>query len=184
VPGLSALWREIANPRVRYAGTIGGNLMSGLPHYDAAPALLALGAEATLSTGAGDPRIVGIDALTGHRGALLENVAFSVAPGIHLLADRSLHPMLSVYLGASSANGLLLAARIAIGCAYARARAVELPVAGKPLRAIADNAADLARIVIGELPVPIEDGLASGSYRRRMIEVLIRRLLVRLGASA
>jgi carbon-monoxide dehydrogenase medium subunit len=183
VPGLSALWREIANPRVRHTGTLGGNLMSGLPHYDAGPVLLALAAEATLSTSAGS-RTISIDALADHRGALLESVAFRAAPALHLLADRSLHPMLSVYLGASSADGELLAARVTVGCAYAQAPAVDLPVAGKPLQTIADNAADLARAVVGEVPPPIDDGLASGSYRHRMMEVLIRRLLVRLGATA
>jgi len=183
VPSLSALWREIANPRVRHTGTLGGNLMSGLPHYDAGPALLALAAEATLSTSAGS-RTISIDALADHRGALLESVAFRAAPALHLLADRSLHPMLSVYLGASSADGELLAARVTVGCAHAQAPAVDLPVAGKPLQTIADNAADLARAVVSEVPPPIDDGLASGSYRRRMMEVLIRRLLVRLGATA
>jgi aerobic carbon-monoxide dehydrogenase medium subunit len=183
VPGLSALWREIANPRVRHTGTLGGNLMAGLPHYDAAPALLALGAEATLSTSASS-RTISIDALADHRGALLESVAFRAAPALHLLADRSLHPTLSVYLGASSANGVLIAARIGVGCAYARALAVDLPVDGKPLPRIADNAADLACAVIGGLPPPMDDGLASGSYRSRVMEVLIRRLLVRLGATA
>ena len=34
VPDLTALWREIANPRVSYAGTLGGNLMSDMHHYD------------------------------------------------------------------------------------------------------------------------------------------------------
>ena len=38
------IWRSIANPRVRLAGTLGGNLMPAAPHYDAWPALLALGA--------------------------------------------------------------------------------------------------------------------------------------------
>lgn len=185
VPDLPALWCGIANPRVRHAGTIGGNLMSGLPHYDAAPALLALAAEATLSGGAGGPRAVAIDALPDHRGALLESIAFDEAPALHLIADRSLHPTLSIYLGArSSAQGEVHAARIAVGCAYARPVAVDLPVAGKPLQTCATDAADLARAVAGELPAPIEDGLASQQYRRRMIEVLVRRLLVRLGARA
>jgi carbon-monoxide dehydrogenase medium subunit len=183
VPGLSALWREIANPRVRHTGTLGGNLMSGLPHYDAGPALLALAAEATLSTSAGS-RTISVDALADHRSALLECVALRAAPALHLLADRSLHPALSVYLGASSADGVLITGRIAIGCAYARALALDLPVAGTPLRNIANNGADLARAAMGELPPPMDDGLASGSYRHRMMEVLIRRLLVRLGATA
>jgi aerobic carbon-monoxide dehydrogenase medium subunit len=183
VPGLPALWREIANPRVRHAGTIGGNLMSGLPHYDAAPALLALGAEATLSNANGF-RAVAIDAIGKHPSPLLESLSFAAAPTTHLLADRSLHPILSVYLGAKlSETGTLVSACVAIGCAFPQPRAVDLPVIGKPVRAIADDAGSLADIVVAALPPPIADGLASSTYRRRMIAVLARRLLIRLGAS-
>jgi carbon-monoxide dehydrogenase medium subunit len=92
VPDLVALWRTVANPRVRYAGTIGGNLMSGQPQYDAAPALLALGADAVLHTAVG-VRTIGIDRVTDHPGALLDSI--SIAPPLRLLADRSLHPALS-----------------------------------------------------------------------------------------
>src|SRR5476649_2491832 len=46
LPDFPAIWRTIANPRVRFVGTLGGNLMSAAPHYDAWPALLALGADA------------------------------------------------------------------------------------------------------------------------------------------
>jgi carbon-monoxide dehydrogenase medium subunit len=183
VPGLALLWREIANPRIRHAGTIGGNLMSGLPHYDAAPALLALAARATV-TNAGGSRTIGIEDLGTDHGALLESVALSAAPATHLLADRSLHPMVSIYLGASSAGEELLTARISVGCGYPRPLAVDLPAAGQRLEAIAGAAADFASMVIGQLPAPIEDGLASADYRRRMIAVLVRRVLVRFGALA
>lgn len=184
-PGLPSLWDQIANPRVRQTGTVGGNLMSGLPHYDVAPALLALGAQARLATGAGDECTVGIDALADQRGALLQSVSFDTAHALHLMAERSLHPALSVYLGARlSASAALLSARIAIGCAYARPHAIDLPVEGRSLRAVAGAAADLAGAAVDTLPAPIDDGLASSSYRRRMIAVLIRRLLVRLGATA
>jgi aerobic carbon-monoxide dehydrogenase medium subunit len=183
VPGLPSLWREIASPRIRHTGTIGGNLMSGLPHYDAAPALLALRAKATF-TDAGGSHTIAIDALGDHHGALLERIALSVAPTMHLLADRSLHPMLSIYLGASSAEGEMLTARIAVGCAYPRPLALDLPVAGRQVATIADVAPDLANMVAQALPTPIEDGLASAQYRRRMIAVLVRRILLRFGAMA
>ncbi|WP_428486484.1 FAD binding domain-containing protein [Rhodopila sp.] len=49
VPDLAELWNGIANPRVRFSGTIGGNVMAGRPEYDALPALMALGAEAEVA---------------------------------------------------------------------------------------------------------------------------------------
>jgi carbon-monoxide dehydrogenase medium subunit len=181
---LPALWQTIANPRVRATGTIGGNLMSGLPHYDAAPALLALGAEATLRAAAGT-LTAGINQLAEHRDALLETVSFAATPSLRLLADRSLHPTLSIYLAARFHKGELHTARIAIGCAFARPVAVDLAVAGEPLPALANRAADIAHAVTEALPTAIVgDGVASAAYRRRMCGVLIRRLLVRLGATA
>jgi aerobic carbon-monoxide dehydrogenase medium subunit len=182
VPGLSALWRDVANPRIRATGTIGGNLMSGLPHYDGAPALLALGAEATLRTGSGLLK-VGIDQLPDHRGALLESIGISENPSAHLLADRSLHPALAIYLAATLREREVRAARIAVGCAYARPVAVDLAVAGMPLAAIAAGAADIAHAATHALPAAmLGDGAASAAYRRRMFTVIVRRLLVRLGA--
>ncbi len=181
-PGLCALWRDIANPRIRATGTIGGNLMSGLPHYDAAPALLALGAEAMLRTASG-VLTVGIDRLPDHRDALLECIGIHDDRPVHLLADRSLHPTLTIYLAASLQEREVRAARIVVGCAYARPLAIDLAVAGMPLPAIAAAAADIARAAVDALPAAmLSDGVASPAYRRRMFTVLVRRLLVRLGA--
>lgn len=59
---------------------------------------------------------------------------------------------------------------------------IGLPVAGAPVASLGSDAGDLARLVASALPEPINDGLASGSYRRRMIEVLARRLLIKLGS--
>jgi carbon-monoxide dehydrogenase medium subunit len=182
-PDLPVLWQTIANPRVRKTGTIGGNLMSGLPHYDTAPALLALGAKATIRTAAGT-LTAGIDELAGHRDALLEAISIAEAPSLRLLVDRSLHPTLSIYLAARFDKDELHAVRITIGCAFAQPVAVDLAVGGEPLAALANRAADIAGSVTESLPTAIVgDGVASAAYRRRMCGVLIRRLLVRLGAT-
>jgi carbon-monoxide dehydrogenase medium subunit len=128
---------------------------------------------------------IGVDQLADYRGALLESVSITEAPSLRLLADRSLHPTLSVYLGARFERGELRAARIAIGCAYARPIAIDLAVAGEALPALAAKAAGIACTATDALPAAIVgDGVASATYRRRMCDVLIRRLLVRLGATA
>jgi aerobic carbon-monoxide dehydrogenase medium subunit len=182
-PDLAALWRTIANPRVRHTGTLGGNLMSGQPHYDAAPALLALGAEATVHTATG-VRTIGIDGLARHPGVLLGSVSIAETPP-RLLADRSLHPVLSVYLGFCIDRGKLVTSRFAIGCGCERPVAADLPLGDEPIPGLAARAGEVARAVAATLPAEmINDGLASAAYRRRMCEVLIRRLLVRLAAHA
>jgi carbon-monoxide dehydrogenase medium subunit len=183
LPDLPAVWRTLANPRVRSAGTIGGNLMSAMPHYDAWPALLALGAEAVALDRSGARLASDLRALRGRADIILGQVRVPVDSfRRRLLADRSLHPIVSVYLGANIENGKVHSARIAVGCAYAQAAMVELPIASVPAATLGSDAAELARAAAGPLPEPISDGLASGSYRRRMIEVLARRLLIKLGS--
>ncbi|WP_068027996.1 FAD binding domain-containing protein [Rhodoplanes sp. Z2-YC6860] len=164
LPDLPAIWRGVANPRVRHTGTIGGNLMSAMPHYDAAPALLALGASLVKA------------------GTLLERVRIPIAPHQRLLAERSLHPIISVYLGARLEGGKIHSARIAVGCCHAQPATADLPLAGVSVTSLGADAAAIASKAAASFAEPLSDGLASGSYRRRMIEVLTRRLLIKLGS--
>ena len=155
--------------------------MSGLPHYDAMPALLALGATATIADAALGVRTIALNELASS-GALLVNVIVP-ASSMRLLADRSLHPSLAVYVGANIDAGTIKDMRVSVGGAYARPQVVLLPVTGLSQSALGELAATLAHTVLDALPEPLSDGFASATYRRRMIAVLTRRLLVRLGAS-
>lgn len=181
LPDLARFWSLIANPRIRYAGTIGGNLMSGQPHYDSMPALLALGATAATADGSGR-REIALPDLGGSQ-ALLTDIRVPFA-GRRLIADRSLHPALAVYVGACIAGEKISELRVAIGGAYSRAVAFALPAEDVSPSAVGAVSATLARDFVARLPEPASDGLASASYRLRMIEVLTRRLLVRLGSYA
>src|SRR6266404_5289111 len=156
IPDLPAIWRTIANPRVRLAGTLGGNLMSAASHYDAGPALLALGADAVVFDRSGTAAPVELPALRGRDDIILGQVRIGAA-SVHrrLLADRSLHPIVSVYLGASIDHGNVRSARIVAGCAHAQAVMAELPVAGRPVATLGSDAGDLARTVADAWPEPV-----------------------------
>lgn len=184
VPDLPALWRQVANPRIRFVGTLGGNLASGYAPYDGWPMVLAIGGRVVIAGPDGAPRVVDAKAPSDPDGALF--LGIRVPTGTEpprLLADRSLHPTVSVYLGAETAGGALRSLRVAVGCAFPQARVAALPVAGLAVAELGPAAAELAEGAAAELGEPVSDGLASGAYRRRMIAVLTRRLLVRLGAS-
>ncbi len=184
LPDLPRIWRGLANPRIRHAGTIGGNIVAGASHYDAAPACFALGAKALLIDADGRRHIVHFADIGGYPGALLEGVTFHVGEGLRLLADRSLHPMLSVYLAAGHGLEGLSALRLAIGCAFTRPLVIDLPVAAIDGIQLRSAAADIAQEVARTVPEPMGDALASSPYRRRMIGVLTRRLLIALAGDA
>jgi carbon-monoxide dehydrogenase medium subunit len=183
LPDVPAIWRGIGNPRVRHTGTLGGNLMSAMSHYDAGPALLALRASAVATNGSGGSETLELPGIGKRNDIILERIRIPVARfRVRLLADRSLHPIISLYLGASIEAGAIRSARIAVGCAYAQPVIAALPLAGVPIAALGADAAAAAREAAAALAEPMTDGLASGSYRRRMIEVLTRRLLIKLGS--
>lgn len=176
LPDLAALWPEVANPRVRFTGTIGGNVMAGKAEYDGLPALLALGAEAEVAGAR-----VGLDALGS---ASLVNAFIVPAPAnLRLFADRSLRPALAVWLGLSVAEGHALSLRVAVGMAHPRPVCVSVPL-DRPVASLGQAAAAIAADVARRLAEPASDGCASAAYRRRMTEVLTRRMLIRAGDSA
>jgi CO/xanthine dehydrogenase FAD-binding subunit len=81
-------------------------------------------------------------------------------------------------LGLDLDDGKVVAGRIAIGCAFTAPLVTTLPLSEPlPPREVAQRSAILAHDVAVSLPEPVDDGHASAHYRRRMIEVLLRRNL-------
>ena len=175
VPDLAALWPGIANPRVRFVGTIGGNIMAGNADYDGHPALLALGARAEIATPSG-AAMVPLHAVGGLVTAFL-------VPPCRLYADRSLRPALTLWLGVAAKGGRISALRLAVGMAHPAAVCVSMAL-DLPVAALGAKAASIAAEFVVRLPEPLTDGRASAAYRRRMAGVLARRLLVRAGGDA
>jgi len=175
-PDLADVWKLLANPRVRYAGTVGGNLMASNASYDAAPILAALGATARFTDARG-ARTMAVAQAAGDAALL---VSIDVPVGTRLLVDRSMRPVASVALGLDIQNGLIARARVGIGCAYVGAAAWQLPIV-EPLAPVrlamaADaTAASFAR----SLPDPVSDWKAGTMHRRRIVAALLRRLLER-----
>lgn len=168
VPGLREIWASVANPRIRIAGTFGGNLVSALPHYDAPAACAALEAVARVRKTTGEYMDAPVTALGADTSALLEGTRIDVHEPVRLLADRSLHPVLSIYL-AVRPTGM----RAAIACAFARPHVIDLPFDASL------SPADVAAEAAASAPAMVESSLASAVYRRRMIAVLLKRLLMR-----
>jgi carbon-monoxide dehydrogenase medium subunit len=182
LPDLAALWHSVANPRVRFAGTIGGNVVAGNPDYDGLPALLALGADAEIATEAGIERIPP-DRLAPPGPKLVTAFVIPDPATCRLYADRSLRPALTVWLGFTFVAGRLTALRLAVGMAHPAPVCIARPIEMR-LAELGTEAADIAAALTHALPEPVSDGRASAAYRRRMVGVLTRRILIRAGGSA
>ncbi|HEY0181545.1 MAG TPA: FAD binding domain-containing protein [Rhodopila sp.] len=181
LPDLAALWQGVANPRVRFAGTIGGNVMADRSEYDALPALLALNAEAEIAAGAGTERIP-LGRLPALAQPLLAGFVISEPDTLRLFADRTLRPAVSVWVGLTVRGERVRTLRVAVGMAHPRPVCVTLPL-DIPVAAVESEATSIAAEAARLMPPPASDGRAGAEYRRRMIGVLTQRLLARSGVS-
>ncbi|MCL2429802.1 MAG: FAD binding domain-containing protein [Alphaproteobacteria bacterium] len=178
LPDLPTLWDSVANPRVRFAGTLGGNVMARRAEYDGLPALLALDAQAEIATAKGSERVT-LDGLASPEALVTRFIV--PRPGTRrLFADRSLRPALSLWLGLGMADDRITALRVAAGMAHPAPVCIALSL-DLPLAELGAHAAELAAAVTAQLPQPTIDGRAEAAYRQRMVDVLTRRILIRAG---
>ncbi len=182
LPDLATHWDRIANPRVRFIGTIGGNVMAARPDYDAMPALLALGANAEIATAQGTETIT-LDELAARHTPLLADFRIDDPASKRLLTDRSLRPAVTLWFSMTVHAGHVSAIRVAIGSAHPSPVCITLPT-DLPLSSLGPNAGRIAADADQLLPPPMTDFNASATYRRRMIAVLLRRLLIRAAGDA
>jgi carbon-monoxide dehydrogenase medium subunit len=188
---LAAAARLFANPLVRNRATLAGNLADASPAADMAPPLLALDAEVELISLSDCRRVPLAEFFTGVRKTvrraeeLLAAVRWPV-PGASAKfcyaklglrqADAISVISVAVQVEADS-DGRCHLARIAMGAVAPtplRARAAEASLVGKPLDAEAISA---AAHLAAEATHPITDLRATAGYRKRVAEVLVRRLL-------
>jgi carbon-monoxide dehydrogenase medium subunit len=178
MPSLAQTWPDVANIRIRCKGTIGGNIMAADPSYDFA--LAAMAADAQLHFLSLDSSPIVFAAVDGgaNQVGLLTAIVLPTANKVWLLFDRSLRPIVTLALGLDFIDGRIIGGRAAIGCAYPVLVAAKLPLE-EPLPPVelARRAARLAQAVAAELPEPLADHHGSSGYRRRMIELLLRRNL-------
>jgi carbon-monoxide dehydrogenase medium subunit len=183
--------RLFANPLVRNRATLAGNLADASPAADMAPPLLALDAEVELVSLHDCRRVPLAEFFTGVRKTvrradeLLSAVRWP-APGPAAkfgytklgLRQADAISVISVAVRLDvDPDGRCRAARIAMGAVAPtplRALAAEAFLTGKPLDP--QTIAEAARLA-GEATQPISDLRATAAYRRRVAEVLVRRLL-------
>lgn len=162
LPGFAAAWGMIANPRIRFRGTIGGNLMARRTRYEMSLLLTAAEARLQLVTPAGAISAAPADLWTGSvpAGAVLTAVEIPLRPGARFTYQRRLRPQLTLAVQRHAAGG-----RAAIGTEWLR-----------PVPLSIDDAA------LDSLPPDFADPVISHWYARRAGAALLRRGLEELDA--
>jgi CO/xanthine dehydrogenase FAD-binding subunit len=175
--------RAVGGPAVRNMATVGGNLFAPSPYGDFAAALLALDAMVTI-----EDREMPLETLLAGRnvaGGIVTVVRFNLpkAETFRFLKVSRVKPkgvsVLSIAaLIETAPDGSVADARIALGCMAdrpIRARAAETVLGGRPLTA--EGVSDAVAHVTDGIDPPT-DPVASAWYRREVLPVHFRRLLL------
>ncbi|KRE62868.1 FAD binding domain-containing protein [Nostocoides sp. Soil756] len=194
VPLLAAVLPQFASPLIRNTATVGGNLATGSPIGDLAPALLALEASVVLEGPAGS-RVVPLDThFTGYRSSVRRpdevirslRVPLPLAglTAFHKVAKRRFDDISGVAVGLALhvEDGVVARARIGVGGVAAtplRATSTEAALEGRPWT---EQTVRAAAAVLREEGTPIDDHRASAAYRRAMLAASLVRLWAEGGA--
>lgn len=185
-PALAQQWGRIATPRVRFKGTVGGNLMARHPDYEGRALLAAVGATLRYATPRG-PRVVAcaeqFAAPRDERGWLLEWIEVAPEGDTRIEYDRSLKGIAGVVVGATIDGDRIVRARAATTWAYPDLHCADLRIAGGAASQLRSDAAAVAADWVGSLPEPLTNHLATGRYRRKILEIQLRRALERAGGA-
>ncbi len=187
IPLLAQVFPLFASRLIRNAATIGGNLGTGSPIGDMAPALLALDADLVLTSGRGDRSVPLSEYFTGYRQSVRAadeiiravRIPTPVAPlsRFYKVAKRKFDDISSVAVAIAAAvsGGTVTHIRIGVGGAAAtplRAETAEAALAGRPFTA--ESFAEAAEIML-TVGTPMSDHRASAAYRSATLAQSIRR---------
>jgi CO/xanthine dehydrogenase FAD-binding subunit len=184
---------QFASPLIRNRATIAGNIADASPAADLAPPLLALGAEAILTSKSGTRCVPLEQFFLGPRQTVRRPDELLTAiryprPGASAvdtfvklgLRREDAIAVVSVATYVERQGELCSVARIALGAVAPspiRARQAEDVLVGATLRE--DTIRHAAHIAANVDAQPISDVRGSAEYRRWMVEVLVRRALLK-----
>ena len=187
-PTLREMGRRFASPPVRNAGTLGGNVANGSPIGDAAPVLIALGAQLVLRRGEVQRRIALQDFYTGYMcnelqtGEFLQSIEVPLSQGPQALRAYKLSKRFDSDISGLAAGlwlqldgGMVREVRLAFGGMAAtvrRATQAEACLRGQPWTEATLRAAMAALDLDFQ---PLSDLRASASYRQRAARNLLHR---------
>ena len=177
-PGFAQAWSRISNPRIRFTGTLGGNLMARRVRYEGSVLLTAAKASLTFATPDGALRSSPGDLWDARipQRALLTRIEIGTADLAAYFYERSMRPLLTLAVGLRrSADGLLLSC--AVATEYLRPALLELALPGADLGRVARSARAIAADAFAQLPEAFADPVVTYAYARAAGSALLARRL-------
>jgi carbon-monoxide dehydrogenase medium subunit len=195
-PILRETAEAIADPQVRYQGTIGGNVANGDPGNDMPALMMALGATYVLRGASGERRVPARDyylspyETAAKPGEVLAAIRVPAPPAGHGWAYEKLKRKVGDYATAAAAAILTVSGGRIATCAIGLTNVAGIPLLARDAAAaVIGTALDkpgLARAAAAATAIaePTADGRGSAEYRARMAGVMTARALTRAFACA
>src|SRR5215470_2210425 len=191
IPLLRETSLVIADPQVRYLGTLGGNVANGDPGNDMPAVMMCLGATYQLAGKGGDRRVAAREFYQGayftslEPGELVTAVRIPVPPAGHGYAYEKLKRKVGDFATAAAAVVLTMSGGKVATCSIGLTNVAETPLwaeeAGRILAGSALDAATVKKAVAAAEAItsPASDARGPARYRTKMAGVMLARALER-----
>jgi len=187
---------QIADPQVRYCGTVGGNVANGDPGNDMPALMMTLGATYRLIGPGGDRDVAAHDFYQGayftalEPGEILASVSIPVPPAGHGYAYEKLKRKIGDYATAAAAVVLTMSGGKVATCSIGLTNLSETPLlaAGAAQAVIGTNldaaALKKAAEAASAIMQPAGDGRGPVEYRKYVGGIMVERALKRAADKA
>lgn len=195
-PILQEAAQVIADPQVRYQGTIGGNVANGDPGNDMPGLMLCLDARYTLTGAKGSRQVAARDFYEAafftklQPGEILTEIRFAAPAAGHGWAYEKLKRKIGDYAVAAAAVVLTMSGGKCSGASIALTNVAQTPLlaadAAKALvgTSVDDAAIDAAAKAAMAISDPTTDTRGPVEYRRSVLGVMVRRAVARAKSRA
>jgi aerobic carbon-monoxide dehydrogenase medium subunit len=196
IPILRETSEQIADPQVRYLGTLGGNVANGDPGNDMPAVMMCLGATYHVMGKSGERRIAAREFYQGayftalEAGDVLTTVRIPVPAAGHGYAYEKLKRKIGDYATAAAAVVLTMTSGKVGTCSIGLTNVAETPLwaeeAAKILIGSTLDAATVKKAVAAAeaITAPAADARGPAQYRTKMAGVMLARALARAKARA
>ena len=196
IPILREAALVIADPQVRYVGTLGGNVANGDPGNDMPALMMCLGATYRLTGKTGDRKVAAREFYQGtyvtalKQGEIVTAIRIPAPPAGHGYAYEKLKRKIGDYATAAAAVILKISGGKVAECSIGLTNVGDTPLwADKAAKMLVGSALDAATVkkavaAAEAITSPASDNRGPAQYRTKMAGVMLTRALARAKSRA